>query len=152
MNQGKSEAGGAAAELIRAARERSNRAIATHDLDGIATEWAADIHVSGSVGLLASGIAANTQSLARQFERRPDTIYVRTPTVVEVFAPWQVASEQGTWVGTWTEPDGPLEIGGSYQARWGLVGSRWLIRSELFVPTWCKGGAYCERSPVAAPR
>ena len=152
MNSSNTEAGGAAAELIRAARERSNRAIAVHDLDAIAAEWAPDINVLGSVGLLASGVAANRQSLARQFERRPDTIYVRTPTDVEVFAPWQVASERGTWVGNWTEPDGPLAIGGSYQARWELCDKGWLIRSELFVPTWCMGGAYCERKPVGPPR
>ena len=151
MNQGNFDVG-AAADLIRAARERSNRAIAAHDLDAIAAEWAEGIHVLGSVGLLASGSAANRQSLAHQFKRRPDTIYVRTPTDIEVFAPWQVASERGTWVGTWTEPDGPLAIGGSYQARWGLGAGRWLIRSELFVPTWCQGGAYCEQAPIPVPR
>ena len=152
MKEVHADRGADGAELIRAARGRSNRAIAVHDLDAIAAEWSADIHVLGSVGLLASGIAANRQSLARQFERRPDTVYVRAPTNVEVFAPWQVASELGTWVGTWTEPDGPLQIGGSYQARWGLDSGRWLIRSELFVPTWCKGGAYCEQAPISVLR
>ena len=53
----------------------------------------------------------------------------------------------GEWTATWTEPDGPLEIGGTYQAQWRLIDGRWLIQGELYVPTRCIGGAYCERHP-----
>ncbi|MBL8379916.1 MAG: nuclear transport factor 2 family protein [Burkholderiales bacterium] len=135
------------AALIRAARERSNRAIAAHDLDAIAGAWTDDVHVLASAGTSSTGREANRQSLAAQFAKRPDTVYVRTPVEVDVFAAWGVAAERGDWVGRWTEPDGPLEIGGSYEAQWRRVDGSWLIRAELFVPHWCKGGAYCRAHP-----
>ena len=60
---------------------------------------------------------------------------------------WAAASERGEWVGRWTEPDGKLEIGGTYQAQWRKVDGRWLIQGELFVPTHCKGSKYCNQRP-----
>jgi ketosteroid isomerase-like protein len=134
-------------QLIRAARDRSNAAIAKHDLDGISGEWAADVHVLSSTGAQAAGKAANRERMAAQFKNKPDTIYVRTPAVIEVYAPWDVASEHGEWTGKWTEPDGAMEIGGTYQAQWRKVDGRWLIQGELFVPTHCKGSSYCSRHP-----
>lgn len=132
---------------IRAARARSNAAIAVHDLDAIAAEWMPEVTVLSSTGAAATGIAANRANLARQFERRPDTLYVRTSVLVAVLKEWAVASERGEWVGTWTEPDGPLRIGGSYEAQWRCVEGRWLIQGELFVPVFCQGGAYCRAHP-----
>jgi len=58
-----------------------------------------------------------------------------------------VASERGQWVGTWTEPDGPMVIGGNYEAQWRRVNGLWRIRGELFVPMRCDGGAYCRARP-----
>lgn len=138
-----------AQNLIRVARARSNAAIAVHDLAGIAREWTSEVSVLSSTGKQTSGRDANRTNLARQFEIRPDTKYVRTPASIEVFAAWGVAAERGDWVGTWTEPDGPLVIGGTYQAQWRQVSGAWLIAAELFVPTYCSGGAYCARHPQA---
>ena len=135
--------------LIRAARERSNAAIAAHDMAGIAREWMPEVSVLSSTGKQTSGRDANQANLARQFELRPDTKYIRTASSIEVFAAWGVAAERGDWVGTWTEPDGPLVIGGTYQAQWRQLGGGWLIAAELFVPTYCSGGAYCARHPQA---
>ena len=133
--------------LIRAARARSNQAIAAHDLAGIARAWTADVHIVTSTSAQASGRDANQQRMAQQFKNRPDTIYVRQPATIEVYAPWNVAAERGEWTGRWTEPDGALEIGGTYQAQWRKVEGQWLIQAELFVPTRCKGGAYCRQRP-----
>ena len=140
-------ASGAAEALIRAARARSNAAIAAHDLDAIVREWMPDVTVVSASGRAATGHEAGRGFLARQFAGRPDTVYVRTPREVTVFAPWQVAAEEGDWTGTWTEPDGPLSLGGIYQAQWRCVDGRWLIQGELFVPLHCEGGAYCLRHP-----
>lgn len=133
--------------LILAARARSNAAIAAHDLDAIVREWMPDVTVVSASGRAASGREACREFLARQFATRPDTVYVRTPRKVTVFAPWSVAAEEGDWLGSWTEPDGPLRIGGTYQAQWRLVDSLWLIQGELFAPLYCTGGAYCQRHP-----
>jgi ketosteroid isomerase-like protein len=137
--------------LIRAARERSNRAIAAHDLDSIAREWAEDVHVLASAGLSATGVEANRASRAAQFARRPDTVYVRTPAAIDVFEAWGLAAERGEWVGRRTEPDGSLSIGGSYEAQWRMVDGAWRIRAELFEPHWCEGGAYCRAHPRWGP-
>ena len=134
-------------QLVRAARERSNAAIAKHDLDGIAAAWMDTVHVMTSTSAQAAGKGANRDRMAAQFKNRPDTIYVRKPATIDIYAPWNVASERGEWTGTWTEPDGKLEIGGTYQAQWRKIDGRWLIQGELFVPTRCKGSQYCNQRP-----
>jgi ketosteroid isomerase-like protein len=134
-------------QSIRAVRERSNAAIAAHDLAGIARAWMGDVHVVSSTSAQTAGRDANQQRMAQQFKARPDTIYVRTPETVEIYAAWNVASERGTWIGRWTEPDGKLEIGGTYQAQWRKNDGQWLIQAEVFVPTHCKGSKYCNQRP-----
>jgi len=133
--------------LIRESRATSNAAIAKHDLSGIARFWMDDIHITTSTSAQASGRAPNQQRMSQQFERRPDTTYLRTPSAVDVFADWAVASERGEWIGRWTEPDGKVEIGGTYLAQWRKIDGRWLIQSELYVPTRCKGSKYCSQRP-----
>lgn len=134
-------------QAIRDLRARSNAAIAAHDLDGIARVWLNDVHVVSSTSAQTAGSQGNQQRMAAQFKNRPDTIYVRTPVAIEVYAPWEVASERGEWVGRWTEPDGRLEIGGTYQAQWRKVNGQWLIQAELYVPTRCRGSKYCNQRP-----
>jgi ketosteroid isomerase-like protein len=138
------------AQAIRSARAASNQAIAAHDLDGIVRHWLPTVAIVTSTSVQASGVADNRARMASQFGARPDTIYVRTPSAVDVFTAWDVASERGDWVGRWTEPDGPLEIGGTYQAQWRRVDGTWRIQAELFVPTYCRGGAYCRARPAGA--
>ena len=133
--------------LIRETRARSNAAIAAHDLDAIARAWMPDVHVVSSTSAQTAGAQLNQQRMAQQFKNRPDTIYVRTPATVQVFDAWNVASELGEWIGRWTEPDGKLEIGGTYQAQWRKIDGRWLIQAELYVPTHCRGAEYCRRRP-----
>ena len=134
-------------KLIRDSRAQSNAAIEAHDVAGIARFWMDDVHITTSTSAQANGWAANGSRMSEQFKRRPDTSYVRTPSRIDVFAAWSVASERGEWVGRWTEADGPLEIRGTYLAQWRKVKGRWLIQSELYVPTKCTGGKYCRQHP-----
>lgn len=132
---------------IAAARARSNAAIARHDVAAIAREWLPDANFVSSVGRVTAGADENARFMQAAFERRPDTTWVRTPTHIDVYEAWQVASEAGRWVGTWTEPDGAVRIEGTYLAQWRRIEGRWLIRAELFVPLTCAGSAYCEAHP-----
>jgi ketosteroid isomerase-like protein len=134
-------------ELIRAARTRSNQAIVAHDLAGIASVWMDDVHVVSSTSAQTAGRTQNLQRMAGQFGNRPDTIYIRRTTAIDVYPAWAVAAERGEWTGRWTEPDGALEIAGSYLAQWRKVDGRWLIQAELFVPTRCTGSRYCRGRP-----
>jgi len=133
--------------LIREARARSNAAIAAKDPAAIARVWMEDVHVLASTSAQTAGSAANQQRFVEQFARRPDTIYVRTPIAIDVYSPWNVAAERGEWTGRWTEPEGALTIGGTYLVQWRKVDGQWLIQAELYVPTHCRGGQYCERRP-----
>ena len=129
---------------IRAARKRSNEAIAARDLDALADSWTEDVHVVTSRSAEASGREAERAAFEAQFRDRPDVLYVRTPERIEVFVAWRMASEAGTWEGRWTEPDGVVSIGGTYFAKWHRSeDGRWRIRAEIFVPTRCSGSSYC---------
>jgi ketosteroid isomerase-like protein len=132
---------------IRAARAQSNGAIARHDVPGIARHWLPDVHIVTSTSAQATGRDPNGDRMSQQFARRPDTVYVRTPVAIEVLDPWAVASERGTWTGRWTEPDGAVEIAGTYLAQWRHTGDGWRIQAELFVPTSCRGSGYCRAHP-----
>lgn len=141
------QSAGAGEADIRAARAASNAAIAAHDVPGIARHWMADVSIVTSTSAQGVGPDVNGQRMAQQFARRPDTIYVRTPDTVDVFAAWNVASERGTWTGRWTEPDGMVQIAGTYLAQWRKLNGAWRIQAELFVPTTCTGSAYCAAHP-----
>ena len=132
---------------IRAARAQSNQAIAAHDMAGIARHWMPDVHIVTSTSTQGSGRDVNGRRMAQQFERRPDTVYVRTPSAVDVFPAWGVASERGEWIGRWTEPDGVVQVSGTYLAQWRQVDGTWLIQAEVFVPTACRGSSYCAAHP-----
>ena len=133
--------------LIREARARSNAAIVAKDVTAIAMEWMDSVHVVSSTSAQSAGRDANRKRFESQFAARPDTVYVRTPEAIDIYAPWSVASERGEWTGRWTEPDGVVTIGGTYLAQWRKVDGRWLIQGELFVPTHCRGSKYCSQRP-----
>ena len=132
---------------IRAARERSNRAISSHDVAGVVAEMMPDVYVVSSAGPQMAGRAINRARFADQFAAKPDIVYRRTPDSVAVFARWGMAAEYGRWIGTWTDPDGKVRIGGSYFAKWQKTGATWRIQAETYVPLNCDGGAYCRTRP-----
>lgn len=132
---------------IRQRRAASNAAIARHDTGGIGAAMAEDVIVVTSASVKRVGRAANMTSFADQFRTRPDVVYERTPTDVRIYGPWGMASETGRWVGSWTDTDGKIQIGGIYFAKWRLRNGSWLIESETYVPERCSGGAYCRTIP-----
>jgi ketosteroid isomerase-like protein len=109
--------------------------------------WMDDVHVVRSTGAQAAGRERNQQRIAQQFATRPDTIYVRQPSVIDVYLPWDMASERGDWTARWTEPDGTVDMAGTYMAQWRRIDGVWLIQAELYVPTRCAGSRYCTQRP-----
>jgi uncharacterized protein (TIGR02246 family) len=134
-------------EEIRARRAASNAAIARHDAAAIGAVLASNVIVVTSNSVHREGRDASVQSFAEQFRARPDVVYRRTPEEVKVFTPWLMAAERGRWTGSWTDPDGRIQLTGSYYAKWRKVDGQWLIESETYVPETCTGGAYCTRVP-----
>ena len=134
-------------QLIRAARTRSNTAIAAHDTTGMIAEWTSDYHIVSSRNSEVAGASKNAAWFAQEFGMKKDVVYVRTPGRIEVNASWNMASETGTWEGTWRAADGKVNIGGTYYAKWHKVNGRWKIRAEIFTPLHCEGSSFCDTRP-----
>jgi hypothetical protein len=114
-----------------------------------------------SVNLRAVGGAVNVDRLAMELLVKPDLELFRESRSIRVFEPWGMAHEEGRWRAAWTAPDGAITTAGTYAAKWQKYeDAGWLIESELFVPSHCTGGAYCQRAlprvkssgPDAVPR
>jgi ketosteroid isomerase-like protein len=124
------------AGAVRAARAAQNAAIIARDFDRVASYWTDSVTLTAGLGTDLRGRLA----YRRAFEQDSAITYERTPQVVEVSANWPLAWEQGTWTGRGSGAgDAVPRLSGSYAAQWIKVGSRWLIRSELFVATSCQG-------------
>lgn len=136
-----------AEDLIRRRRESSNAAIARHDTAGFAAILAEELFVVTSTSTHDAGKREHVLSMAAWFAARPDVIYRRTPASVRVFDAWGMASESGSWVGSWTEADGKVVIGGSYFAKWRFKDGAWFVESETYVPEHCTGSVYCSTVP-----
>ncbi|MFZ1809000.1 MAG: nuclear transport factor 2 family protein [Cyclobacteriaceae bacterium] len=132
---------------IRYARDINNKAIAERDTLTIGDAWMDNVLVISSANTQINGKEALKKVFLDQFNSSADAIYVRTPVKIEMMKQWRMASEIGTWEGSWTAPDGKIEIGGSYYAKWHKVGDKWLIRTEVYTPTHCAGGVYCNSLP-----
>lgn len=141
-------AGGGASRDIRRLRESSNAAIARHDTAGLGAILAPNVIVVSSNSSHTEGRDTNVQRFAEQFQSRPDVTYRRVPATVQVFAPWRMASEQGRWSGSWTDPEGrKVTIGGPYFAKWRQLNGAWRVESETYVPDRCRGSSYCTTVP-----
>lgn len=131
-------------QQIRAARDRFNTAIAAHDSETIDQAWTNDIQVVTSRGVSVSGRALYRGLFVRQFATYDDLTYRRRTDSVTVFSAWGMASEIGMWTGTWTDQDGPIQVGGQYVAQWRRTDVGWRLAAETFVALACSGGRYCK--------
>ena len=135
------------AAAVRAARARSNAAIAARDTATLVALVSPSYHSVSSRNAHTTGRGGVSAQWRTQFATHGDVSYVRTPGSVRVFAPWQMAEENGTWVGRWTESDGRVTIRGTYTAKWRRIDGAWLLEAEVFTPRSCTGSAYCNTPP-----
>ncbi len=127
------------AEQIRLLRAQSNDAIARHDVQAILSFLDDEFQVTAGSGTMIRSGAEMGDLLTQQFEEYEDLVYVRTIESVEISASGPLASEIGTWVGTWVSPDGSTRSVGRYSASWRKSEGVWRIRAELFVTLSCEG-------------
>ncbi len=135
-------------KLILEARLKSNDAIAKQDTIALAEIWTSDYHIISSRNFEISGMENNRHNFAKEFSNKKEVLYVRTTTTVEVFADWNMASENGTWTGQWREADGLVKFSGTYFAKWHKINGEWKIRAEIFVPLLCEGSEFCNKNPI----
>jgi uncharacterized protein (TIGR02246 family) len=115
-------------ERIKAARETSNKAIAAHDLAGIAQFWRDDfVQVRGNASFL-SGKENILASWKKLFDENQSVKYVRTPAQIIISTNDTLAWETGTW-----KAFNSYSKGGKYSAMWRKTNNNWLLQSELFV-------------------
>jgi len=134
-------------KAIRNARLASNAAIGSKDTNTIAQYWADDYHLVSSRNSEIAGRVKNRHNFATELYTKKDVLYVRSSQKIEVFAPWNMAAETGTWTGQWREPDGMVQLKGSYLAKWHKINGEWKIRAEIFVPLSCTGSSFCDKKP-----
>ena len=132
---------------IRAARTGQNKAIASGDLERVASFWTEDVTVRRALGQPLSGREAARKALEPAASPAARLVYQRLTKDVEVSPQWPLAFETGTWEGHLATIRGPVVIGGRYSAQWVKRGDRWLIRSEVFVALTCSGVG-CESAAV----
>lgn len=126
-------------DQIRNARDQYNNAIARHDVQAIMSFIDDEYQITTSLGQLTQGRDGEAGSWQELFSTRQNVLYVRTPETVEMSDAYPLAAETGTWVGTWSTPDGGVRTGGRYSAMWRQVDGEWKVRSELFVALYCEG-------------
>lgn len=135
---------------IRAARERSNRALAARDLKALADTLASDyVQVRGS-GAFTPSREAYLDSLARTFADPQAVSYRRTPERIEISDAAPLAAEHGHWDAV--RPDGGSAYGGTYLAMWRHTETGWKLRSELYVWLACRDATACAEYKKTMPR
>lgn len=128
---------------IRGARDRSNAAIAAHDVAGMKALFLPDAVILPGASGAALDMAGFDARIGATFAERGFDRYVRTPDVVTIAASGARAVERGRWVGIWRKPDGEMRVTGAYQAMWLPTPAGWRIRNESFVTLGCAGSREC---------
>jgi ketosteroid isomerase-like protein len=131
--------------LIIQTRREQNAAIARGDLAATASAWTQDVSVRAGLGRNLQG----RQQYVDAFVADSTMRYVREPIEVVVSTKWPLAYERGRWTGFRRGVAKDSLLSGQYSAQWVKSGSRWLIRSEVFVALDCNGSACAW--PAAAP-
>ncbi len=131
-------------QAIRDARLAQNEAIVERDLDAIARYWERSVRSTAGTGVFVTGRDEYRRAFRDEFRNLEDVLYSRIPEIIELSSvhvsdALHMASESGTWTGSWTSPEGPTQMSGVYSAMWRKRNGRWRIRSELFVALSCTG-------------
>lgn len=113
---------------IKANRAASNKAIAEHDVNGIAKYWLDDfvqVIGRGSYQTGKDSIAASWKNL---FNNNPQVAFTRNPGEIVISDNDTMAWESGKWIGVHT-----YSKGGNYSAMWIKRNNNWMLKAELFV-------------------
>lgn len=127
-------------DLIRAARERFNLAIAEKDVETIRSLLAPNYHIVTGRSAQSHGAGEEGERWATMFRTDPTTFYRRTTRDVTINEDWGLAEELGNWKGTYTVDDALVHASGVYAAKWQRAqNGSWLIQAELFTTITCTG-------------
>jgi ketosteroid isomerase-like protein len=118
--------------LIRAARVRSNRAIAESNLNTFADSLDKDFVAVVGDGTFVPSRDVYVSLFKQDFADPANALrYERITDTIDVSAAKPLAAEHGHWIGF--TPNGSPTHTGTYMAVWRRGPSGWKIRSEQFV-------------------
>ena len=127
-------------DLIRAARERFNQAIANTDAIAIQTFFAPTYHIVTGRSAQNHGAEEEAKRWADVFRQDSTAIYHRTPREIRVNEDWGLAEELGNWKGSYTAENILVHASGVYAAKWQrAVNGEWVLQVEMFTTLECSG-------------
>lgn len=134
-------------KAIEAARQANNQAIKEQDAPAVASNYLDNFFILTSTNGLFTGKDVVEGIYQSVFNSREDVIFVRTPTAITVNNDWNMASENGNWIGTWVVDGVNIEVGGDYYAKWHKIDGVWKLRSEIYTQFDCSGEVVCNNKP-----
>ena len=120
-------------ELIRAAREEFNLAIAAKDAKRIRPLLAASYHLITGRSDQFHGADEEEIRWAQLFQQDPTAIYRRTPREITTNDSWGIAEELGNWQGEYSINGELVRASGVYAAKWQRTqNNTWVLQAEVF--------------------
>ena len=130
------------ADIIRAARERFNKAIAERDVEAIRSVLAPTYHIVTGRSAQNHGADEEAKRWADVFRQDSTAIYVRTPREFHINESWGLAEELGNWNGNYTTENVLVSASGVYAAKWQrTMEGEWVLQVEVFTTMQCDGPA-----------
>lgn len=134
------------AQAVRAARQALNDDFVKRDFKALVMHLTVTASLTGPAQQ-AKGLSSMRDLLEGMTQARPDLVFDFEPVNIQINHQWNLASENGTWLETWTEHGELTTLTGTYSALWKKTTATWLMDAELFIPLECSGSSYCNHSP-----
>ncbi len=127
-------------DLIRAAREKFNLAIAEQDVQSIRSLLASSYHIVTGRSEQSHGADVEAIRWTEKFQSDPTTVYRRTTRDVSINEEWGMAEELGSWKGNYTSKGILVYASGVYAAKWQRAeNGEWVLQAEMFTTLTCTG-------------
>ena len=127
-------------EMIRAARESFNVAIAAQDVEVIRSLLAPNYHIVTGRSAQNHGAEEEVSRWAEVFRLDPSTVYRRMPREITVNEDWGLVEELGNWKGSYTADGNLTQASGVYAAKWQRAeNGEWVLQVEVFTTLQCSG-------------
>jgi ketosteroid isomerase-like protein len=127
-------------ELIHAARDKFNKAIADKDSESIRSLLAPSYHIVTGRSTQNHGVEEESKRWAGLFRDDPTAIYRRTPREITINESWGIAEELGNWQGSYTAQGTLTTAFGVYTAKWQRsTKDEWKVQVEVFTTLHCDG-------------
>ena len=120
-------------DLVRAAREEFNLAIAAKDAKRIRPLLAPSYHLVTGRSDQFHGADEEEIRWAQLFQQDPTAVYRRTPREITTNDSWGIAEELGNWQGEYSINGNLVRASGVYAAKWQRTKQgNWVLQAEIF--------------------